>query len=115
MPNIDKTQQLRKKFNSTKVDKQISSFIDGILGDTFVFLSFVKDLPYNTVYIEEFCHIYSIEEFEDEVVLLLATIDDLCRDYVGREDVIMMLAKMKTAIDSLFVYTDGKKKMIDGL
>lgn len=115
MPNINKTQQLRKKFNSAKTDKQISDFIDGILGDTFVFLSFVDDLPYNTVYIEEFCHIYSIEEFEDEVVLLLATIDDLCKEYVERENVIMMLAKMKTAIDSLFIYTNGKKQRINGL
>ena len=112
MPNLNKTTQLKRKFKSAKTEKLIQKHIDGVMGNVFAFLSSVEYLARNVSYLGEFGHHYLLEAIdgEEEVVLILASLDDQCIDFVTHEDVLLMLEQMQSIVNCMFVYTNGVKK-----
>lgn len=119
MREIDQT-QIKKKFRSAAVQKKIKSDTDGVSGNVYVFLSFAEDLNFNTVYIGEYGHDLILEEFMDDIVLVLVTAADDCmrftnsdgstQCFIAPDDVAHMISKMKVVVDCIAIYCDGKKK-----
>ena len=102
--------QLKRKFKSKKTQKTVEDLVDGVAGDVFVFISSLEELNRNTLYLMEFGYDYILEEFDEENFLVLTAMDDECMDIVDKDDSVLMFSLLRTSIDSMFIYSNGKKQ-----
>lgn len=105
-----KDSEIKKRLKSAEAQRKILSILGEVDQISFAFPCYLEDIDYNVMYLEEFGHDVLVDDFLENIIIVMTTASIDCLNFITDDDVSLMLSKMRSASKNVLVYNKGKKQ-----